>query len=318
MSTTVETRVNLDNNTAPSISDQIHEVTQAVRLDKRYLTARRAMTEDNIRKVAELFQCKPSAVGGSKQFLNTRHPLVAPVYRCLRDADGLVKRFSFDYPERGVRLMRTDRVEELIRKFNDLKDELREAVNDMANSWDLIIEERRADLGPKGLFNLADYRINVRAAFGIDLSFPTVLPDRRMERLAPEVYEAEKRRIAERMEAAVQAAEEEASEKLVEMLGFLVDKLQPDEDGNAKTLYSSALTNITEVCEWFQSATLRTNEDLDNLVREIEDLSTSVTTKDLKRSKAGRERFAAKVEEFKQRVEGVVVARPSRRIRLRD
>lgn len=302
----------------PSLADQIHDATQAVRTEKRYITTNRSMTAENIRKVAELFECKESAVRGSKKFLNTKHPFVAPVYRCLRDADALVKRFSFDYPDRGVRLMRRDRVQELVTKYNALKDELRESVQDMHDNWEVIVAEREADLGPRGLFNRADYNIDVRRAFSIELSFPVIQPDRRMERLAPAVYEAERRRIAERMEGAVLAAEQEAAEKLSEMLGHLVDRLQPEADGSTKTLYSSALTNIRDCCQWFSSATLRTNEDLDNLVQEIEALSTSVSTKDLKRSKRNRDRFSERVAEFKTKIDSVVVKRPKRSIQLRD
>lgn len=298
-------------------SAKVAAATAAVRLRTRSTTARRSLNDSNVRKLADTFKANAKEVGGYKQALDTKSEYVAPVYSILREAKQLVERFTIDYPETGIRLIKVDRIGELETRLRALQDDLATATAEMYEHWSEIKADRQRVL--VDLYDPNDYATDPRQCYAIELSYPAIGPDERLAKLHPDLYEAERQRVSARLETAVRAAEQAAIDELSGMLAHLIERLEPKPDGTKQTLKQSSIDNIKEYCQYFKGVTIGSNEQLDALVLQVEQIAAGVSQKTLKRStKSAREQFATKANELKESLAKIVVDRPARKIQLLD
>src|SRR5919204_634220 len=75
------------------------------------------------------------------------------------------------------------------------------------------------------LFDPGDYPQQVRGLFGVEWDFPSVEPPSYLLRIAPEVYEQERQRVAARFEEAVKLAEQAFASEFARLLAHLTERL---------------------------------------------------------------------------------------------
>lgn len=302
-----------------NFGEQLKNQTTGCRVATFSLSVRRTMPKGAISEVAEHFAAQESSLSGSRQVINRKHPLVRPVYRALKMAKEMVHAYTIDYPEKGVRLVKLDRVEWLREQINEIRGQLDDALVDLDSGWQAVKDDAKERLGD--LYNDGDYPPTPSLGFGIELSFPAIQPDDRLARLHPELYAQEQARIRVRFEEAVQIAEAKAAEELSKMLAHLVSRMQPDpETGKAKTINASAVDNLKEFAERFRTisvGSMGSNADLERLISEVESAASGVDIKAL-RAADGSERatLAESFERLREQVDSLVISRPVRDIDL--
>src|SRR5439155_5916385 len=109
-----------------------------------------------------------------------------------------------------------------------------------------VYEEVKADARRLGrLYNPADYPAQVRGLFGVQWDFPSVEPPNYLMRIAPEVYEEERRRVAARFDEAVRLAEQAFAAEFARLLSHLTARLASGADGERQVFRDSAVHNLS-------------------------------------------------------------------------
>jgi hypothetical protein len=98
-----------------------------------------------------------------------------------------------------------------------------------------------------------------------------------MMRIAPDVYEQERQRVAARFDEAVRLAEQAFAAEFTRLLAHLTERLGESEDGQRKIFRDSAVANLGEFFEKFRRLNVRSNPELDALVEQAQGLVRGAT-----------------------------------------
>ncbi|RLT06456.1 MAG: hypothetical protein DWI21_11115, partial [Planctomycetota bacterium] len=130
----------------------------------------------------------------------------------------------------------------------------------------------------------------------------------------PELYEQECRRVAARFDEALQLAEQAFLAELSQLVTHLTNRLSGTEDGKPKVFRDTVVSKLTEFFERFRRMNVRSNEQLDTLVSQVEDLVNGVQPKSLRENRVLRESVAAELNQLQPVFDGLLVDRPRRNL----
>jgi hypothetical protein len=133
-------------------------------------------------------------------------------------------------------------------------------------------------------------------------------------RIAPEIYEQERQRVAARFDEAVRLAEQAFAAEFARLLSHLTERLSNGENGARKIFRDSAVGNLTEFFGRFEQLNVRSNADLDRLVEQARQLVGGVTPQGLRSDAELRQHIASEMAHVQEQVESLIVDAPRRRI----
>lgn len=144
--------------------------------------------------------------------------------------------------------------------------QLEAAVDELDGHYSELQSAARRRLGT--LYNSADYPGSLRGLFLVDWDFPAVEPPDYLRQISPELYEQEQARVVARFEEAVRLAEEAFTGELSKLISHLCERISGSADGKPKIFRDSAVTNLHEFFERFRTLSVRSDEDLEQLVNQ--------------------------------------------------
>ncbi len=290
---------------------KLQQETTGCRLATFALTCRRKMDKGQIAQIAHLFSAQTDSVNAGRRSINAKHELVAPVFAVIRRAKEFLCAYSIDYPERGLRLVKLSKVQWLTEQIGGYQAELNEHLAALDEGWEQVKAEAKERL--KDLYNPGDYPIIPSSSFGIQITFPAIKPDDRMLALHPEIYAAEQARISAMFTDAVNRAEAAAADELAGLLEHLVERLQPEADGKAKKLHETTVDKLGDFVKRFKGLSIGSNASLDALIEQVEDMSSGLDVKTLRKSdNSARAQLAERIKALRGKVDELVIVRPSR------
>jgi len=219
---------------------------------------------------------------------------------------------SLPFPEPGVRLIRQDQIDVVAEQLTGLKEELDEAVWRLDERYAELKSVARDRLG--SLFNPADYPDSLQGMFHVTWDFPSVEPPDYLRQLNPEVYRQECERITSRFDEAVQLAEAAFVEELQSLVSHLTERLSGQADGKPKVFRDSAVDNLTQFFERFRDLNIRSNEQLDDLVSQCQQVVSGVEPQSLRDNQVLRMSVAGKLSQVQSVLDDLLVDRPRRNI----
>lgn len=295
---------------------KLQEQTSGCRLNTYGLSTRRSMSKAQIERVAQTFHADADYVGGSRTVLDRKHELIAPIFSLMFAAKSIVKAHTLDYPERGLRLVKVDKIEWLAEKIDLMRVELDVHLAALDAGWAEIKEAAKERLAE--LYNESDYAVTPSQAFGIEISFPAIKPDDRLLSLHPELYAREQERIRARFDEAIRNAEAAAAEQLEKMLRHFVSKLtEVGPDGKRKVFHESTIQNIRDFTAQFKELSIGSNQDLDSLVDQISELANDTDVAMVRKGSAeDRQKVAERFAEMLARVDDLMIDLPVREMDL--
>jgi hypothetical protein len=285
----------------------------AVRLSFTWMGTRKTLDADQKARAAEAFGAEGQYLSAGKKLLDTRHPAFRAVTAVRGKVGAYWKGLSLPYPEPGVRLIRQDKVEDFVRQMADSKAELDDAVANLDRHFGELKRAAAERLG--SLFNAADYPESLVGLFDVQWDFPGFEPPDYLRLLCPAVYEQERARVAARFDEAVQLAEEAFTDQFAQLVAHLTERISGAGDGGEpKVFRDSAVGNLVEFFERFRSLSVRSNEQLDQLVSQAQRAVRGVAARDPRDSGDLRQRVAAQLSGVRSALDGLLVERPRRRI----
>ncbi len=295
-----------------SPAERLQTSTAAVRLSLRWFGVRKTLSPEQKAEAAEAFGAAGEFLSAGKKLLDTRHPAYHAVSSVRGRIQSVWKGLSLPYPEPAIRLIRRDDIERLDTQLTALRGELTEAVEQLDRRYSELRTAAQQRLGR--LFNLSDYPASLSGLFAVEWDFPSIEPPDYLRQLNPELYEQECRRVSARFDEALQLAEQAFLAELSQLVTHLTDRLSGTEDGKPKVFRDTVVSKLTEFFERFRRMNVRSNEQLDSLVSQVEDLLNGVRPQSLRENRVLRESVAAELNQLQPVFDGLLVDRPRRNI----
>jgi len=117
-----------------------------------------------------------------------------------------------------------------------------------------------------------------------------------------------------RFEEAVQLAEQAFITELSRLVEHLAERLRGDSDGSPKIFRDSAVTNLTEFFDRFRRLNVRSNQELDELVSEAQQIMRGVNPQNLRDMPSLQRSVAEQMTEVQGRLDTMLIERPRRNI----
>lgn len=283
-------------------------------LKSQFLGCSRVMTEEQRKKVAELFSADDESVRGSREIVLRKHPLILAVRAPIRRAKRIWSEKTIKF-EDGIRLIRRKRISWMREEVAKCQIELKEAAGALAAGWEEIVKNAKERLCD--LFEADDYDLDPSDAFALSLSFPAIEPDKAIKELAPEIYEEERVKIARRFQEAAEVAEAAMLEKMHGIITKLADKLGPTAEGERpKKLNQKAVDALVSFGEQFAELSVGSAEDLQKLVARAKSLAEGTDAKLVNAGGDARTTFETTLGEIQAALDKAIELKPRRKIQL--
>jgi len=164
------------------------------------------------------------------------------------------------------------------------------------------------------LYNPADYPASLQGLFAVEYDFPSVDPPDYLRQLNPELYQQECQRVQARFDEAVQLAEQAFTEELTGLVAHLTERLTGQVDGKPKTFRNSAVENLRQFFERFRHLNVRSNEQLDELVEQCQQIVGGIEPGALRDNQVLRQSVAQELAEVQDVLDDLLEDRPRRNI----
>ncbi|MCY2986879.1 MAG: hypothetical protein NTY19_03315 [Planctomycetota bacterium] len=295
-----------------SPSQRLRTTMAAVRVSLSWLGVRKTLTAEQRSQAADTFGAEGAFLSAGKKLLDTTHPAFKAVTAIKGRIIALWKSMSLPYPEPGIRLIRQDQIETFNAQIESLKDELDVAVRQLDEHFAELKAAARDRLG--SLYNPADYPASLLGLFQVAWDYPALEPPDYLAQLNPEIYRQECERVSARFDEAVQLAEQAFIEELQDLVSHLTERLTGQADSRPKVFRDSAITNLTEFFQRFRSLNVRSNDQLDALVAQCQQIVRGVEPQALRDSQNVRQRVATQLSQVENVLDTLLLDRPRRNI----
>lgn len=284
----------------------------AVRVMFSWLGTQRKLSDAQTKQAADTFSADDELVTASKRLIDTKHPAYKAVTAIKSQVSAYWRGITLPYPQESIRLIRQSDVAGFETKMREFRAMLHAAAANLQLEYETIKAGAREKLGT--LYNEADYPSSLENVFDIKWDFPSVEPPNYLMNYNPELYEQERGKIQQRFEDAVSMAENAFAEQLKNLVDHLIERLTDNPDGTRKTFRTSAIANFKEFADNFRRMNVRSNEQLDQLVSQAENLVSGVDVDDLKKKKDLRQELTAQMSTIQTALDNLVTNAPRRRI----
>jgi hypothetical protein len=252
-------------------------------------------------------------IRASKRLLDSAHPTMKLLANIRNRMLGTWRGLTLPFVEAGVRLIPRQLVGEFESRMSMLKDELASAVDELQQEWPRLKEAAAGRLGT--LYNPDDYPDNLKDLFVVSWSYPDTSVPSYLMAIDASVYRREAARVAEKFEQAVELAEQGFVEEFSKLVSHLTERLT-DTDGERKIFRDSSLESLREFFQRFHQMRLggRAGEQLEELIAEAQGIVAGIAPQDLRESGSLRQTVALDLARVGKDLEGMMVARPRRKI----
>jgi len=298
--------------TETSAAERLRALTTAVRVAISWFGVSKSLTPQQKSQAADTFGAESQFLSATKKLIDVKHP----AYRAVTNVRGRIVAFwkglTLPYPEPGVRLIRQDDVQAFHVQMTTLKAELAEAVENLQQHYAELKRAARQRLG--SLYNGADYPDTLGDLFDVVWDFPSVEPPAYFQQLHPDLYRQECERVAARFNEAVKLTEEAFVSELAKLVSHLTERLSGTEDNKRKVFRDSAVENLSEFFDRFRHLNIRSSDQLDQLVSQVQSIVRGIKPQDLRDQSSLRQHVATELSAVQATLDGLLVDRPRRNI----
>jgi len=298
--------------TAHAPAARLRQTMTGVRLSFSWFGLRRTLTPGQKSQAAEALAASGDVLAASKKLLDTKHPAFQAVSAIRNRATSYWKALSLPFPEPGLRLIRQADVEEFHHRLTEFATELSSAVDELERCYPELRAAAAARLGQ--LYHPGDYPSSLRDEFALTWEFPAVEPPEYLRRLSPELYRRECERVTLQFNDAVALAEQAFCEEFGNLVTHLAERLAGDAEGPPKVFRDSAVTNLRGFFERFRTLNVGSNEELETLVDQAQQLLRGVAPQELRANTSLRDRIRAQLDGVQASLETLLIDRPRRNI----
>ena len=295
-----------------SPAQRLRDTMAAVRISFVWFGLRRSLSPEQKAQAAESFGAEGQFLTAGKKLLDSRHAAYKEVTAVRHRIQSCWREVTLPYPEPGIRLIRQRDVASFNERMATLREELASAVGRLDEHYSDLRAAARTRLG--SLYSAGDYPLSLQGLFAVFWDWPSVEPPDYLQQLSPALYEQESERVRARFEEAVQLAEQGFLEELSRLVSHLTERLSGTDDGRPKVFRDSAVENLTEFFERFRRLNIRSNDQLDQLVGQAQQILRGVAPQQLRTAAELRTQVARDLSAVQATLDGLLVNRPRRQV----
>ena len=287
----------------------------AMRVQFTWMGVRKAVSDQHRDEAADEFGAQAKMLSLSKKLIDTKHEAYRACSKIKREITSEFKRVSLPYPETGIRLVPHKKMDDFDEFMQDAQGRLNQASSRLQDRYAELRDKARNDLGR--LFNEDDYPDTIENLFAVQWNVENVNPPDYLLELKPGLYERELQRVRSMFNNAVEMAEEAFVSDMAKLVDGLHERLTDNEDGTPKVFGDGCVDKLKDFIGRFRELSVRSNDDLEKLVNECDQLTRGVTADTFRNIPELRQHVAQKLAEVKEAMESDLVVLPRRKIKRR-
>jgi hypothetical protein len=277
---------------------------------------KRAVKEESRKAMAAAVDADPDNVSAAKKLLDTTHPAYKDVTRIFSQCRAYWKTITVPFPQDGVRLVKL----EVLSQFNDDMARFRQQLDQASAALDEVYysirKTARHDLAD--LFDESDYPMSLSGAFEINWEYPSIDPPEYLRDVNQHIWNEQREIANARMTEAVQMAEQAFAAEFGKLLGKIVERLTPNELGESKRFEDVTVENLKGFFDKFNFLSVGSNDDLERLVKQAQDILDGKDADTLRSDGYVREVVKRDLAAVSQQLDALLVDTPKRSIILED
>jgi len=301
-----------ENTTVEQTASDLRQTMGAVKLSFSWLGTQRKLSDAQTKQAADTFHAATDLVTASKRLIDTKNTTYRVLTTLKSQAAAYWRAVTLPYPQDGVRLIKQADISAFEDRMREYKEQLVAAAANLQLEYETLKTAAREKLGD--LYNPADYPASLDGVFDLRWEYPPVEPPNYLMTFNPELYQQEQQRVQHRFETAVVMAENAFAEQLQDMISHLIERLTDEPDGTKKTFKVSAIENFKEFYENFQDMNVRSNAQLERLIRQANELVSGIDVKDLRKNTNLRQNLTQQMGEVKTALDSLITNAPRRRV----
>ncbi|WP_315851589.1 hypothetical protein [Anatilimnocola aggregata] len=312
MSVADRVSIPLTGNPVDPLADRLRAAMAAARVSFTWFGSRKSLTAEQQSQAADTFDAEKEFLSARKKLIDTTHPAMKAVTALRGQIVQYWRRVSLPFPEPGIRLIRRADIAAFNVQLTSLKGELGETVEQLEESYAELKRSARQRLGR--LFNASDYPVTLRGMFDVNWDWPSIDPPHYLQQLSPDLFQQECTRVQARFTEAIQLAEQAFFEEFAKLLEHLTERLTGDVDGKPKVFRDSAIENLREFFQRFQSLNVGSHQQLEELVSQAQRIVRGVGPQKLRDDRGLRQEVASQLSGVQSVLDGLMVDRPRRNL----
>ena len=208
-----------------------------------------------------------------------------------------------------------ERTEDYLSKANE---EMKGLIDTFLDVYTITIEQDKLAL--RSLFNEADYPppTKIRTAFQMAYSYQTVATPESLKTFRFDIFKREEEKMRRMWEEAAAESQGALRQQALELARHAVEKLTPGEDGKPKTFKESMLGNWNEFIDLFQHKNITADSDLEGILNKVRNAIAGRKCSDIRSDASVAAEIKTLFEGVVGQLDGMVVARPTRRMNLEE
>lgn len=249
--------------------------------------------------------------------------LDSPELDAIRKADGEIRRYLYNLClpfEVGIYLLPNPlitTVETELRKYRGKRERM---IEKFLEAYPRLCRKASEEL--RSLYNPKDYPSDavVRSKFYFDWSYISFGTPEALRQISREMFETEREKAAQKMEQASEEITAVMRASLAQLVSHLRERLTPGEDGKAKILRDSAVTNLSDFLKFFELRNVTGDQELADLATQAKAVLRSFDSDPevLRNITTLRERVQKEMTAVSAELDKLVTAKPSRKFRFDD
>jgi hypothetical protein len=295
-----------------AIAEELRKNTVAVRVQFSRLNNSKTLKAEEKAKAAAPFHANKKRLSASKKLFDVKHPAIANAKAILGQVKDYWSCHTLPYTEDSVRLLHRGKLAQFDADMKEFADKVNVAGAFMDECRAEILQQAKDELAD--LFDPGDYPQVLSAEIGFEWDFPSIEPPEYLCTLAPQVYKQEQDKIQARLNEAVAMAETAFLTEFEKLVEHLHERLTPSSDGSKKIFRDSAVTNMVEFFDKFKAMNLGSNDDLEKLINEAQELMYGVTPGELRTIDTLKADIGTGMAKIKDKLSELVTTAPRRNI----
>lgn len=241
-------------------------------------------------------------------------------FRAIKNLDSEVRRYleSKALPfETGIHLIPNDMIEEVDTKLREFAERREALVEIFIDVYPVLVEAMPDKL--RSLHNSFDYGTvkEARRAFHFDWQYRTFGTPGKLKELSAKLWREERAKAARTMADACEEIKQVLRASMLELITTMRDRLETPE--GKPRIFGPATSNLRDFLADFNLRNVVDDSDLSKLVDKAKGLlDGGITANDLKDNAALCEKVKTGMAGIASKLEGMVIAKPTRKIRLED
>ena len=299
-------------NTEAEAADELRAAMGAVKLSFSWVGTQKKLSDRQMQQAAESFNAATDLVTASKRLFDTKRASYRALTAIKSQATNYWRAMTLPFPQDGIRLIKQSDVSAFEEKMREFQEQLKAAAATLQLEYEEIKQQAREKLGE--LYNETDYPPSIEHVFGMRWEYPSIDAPDYLLQYNPDLYAQEQQRVQEKFETAVLMAEDAFAEKLQELVDHLIERLTDTPDGTTKRFHKSVIENFKEFYDNFQHMNVRSNQQLNDLVKQAADITAGFDPAALRNRPDLRQQLTAQISTVKTALNDLVVDAPARRV----